>query len=115
MLKLGCMITHLAYVCLHKSEDIKIYPFTEGDKNLLEWMKKMFLVAPYRFLGKAVIEETSIRKWTFIRKCILENDASQPYHYSITQSTSKGLDKRWDHDPKNKLIHASTKHDYRHE
>ena len=36
MLKLGCTIPILANLCTHKSTDAKIYPFTDGDKDLLE-------------------------------------------------------------------------------
>ena len=36
MLKLGCTLPNLANICLHKSTDAKFYPFTEGDKGLLE-------------------------------------------------------------------------------
>ena len=36
MLKLGCTLPNLANICLHKSTDAKFYPFTEGDKDLLE-------------------------------------------------------------------------------
>ena len=36
MLKLGCTLPNLANICLHKSTDAKFYPFTEGDKALLE-------------------------------------------------------------------------------
>ena len=36
MLKLGCVLPNLANICLHKSTTVKIYPFTESDKDLLE-------------------------------------------------------------------------------
>ena len=36
MLKLGCTLANLTNLCLHKSTDAKLYPFTEGYKNLLE-------------------------------------------------------------------------------
>ena len=36
MLKLGCTLPNLANICLDKSTDAKFYPFTEGDKDLLE-------------------------------------------------------------------------------
>ena len=35
MLKPGCTLPKLANICLHKSTDAKIYPFTEGQKDLL--------------------------------------------------------------------------------
>ena len=34
MLKLGCTLTNLANIWLHKSTDAKFYPFTEGHKDL---------------------------------------------------------------------------------
>ena len=40
MLKLGCTLPNLANICLHKSTDAKFYPFTEGDKDLLETIPK---------------------------------------------------------------------------
>ena len=36
MLKLGCTLPNLANICLHKSTDAKLYPLTEGDKDLFE-------------------------------------------------------------------------------
>ena len=36
MLKLGSTLPNLATICLHTSTDAKFYPFTEGDKDLLE-------------------------------------------------------------------------------
>ena len=35
MLELGCNLTNLANICVHKSTDVKSYPFTERDKDLL--------------------------------------------------------------------------------
>ena len=34
MLKLGCTLSNLANICLHKPTDSKFYPFTESDKEL---------------------------------------------------------------------------------
>ena len=50
MLKLGCTLPNLANICLHKSTDAKFYPFTEGDKDLLEKIEKMLLVVQLPFL-----------------------------------------------------------------
>ena len=36
MLKLGCTLPNLANNCLNKYTHAKFYPFTEGDKDLLE-------------------------------------------------------------------------------
>ena len=49
MLKLGCTLPNLANICLHKSTDPKFYPFTEGDKYLLEKIEKMLLVVHLSF------------------------------------------------------------------
>ena len=40
MLKLGCTLPNLAYICLHKSTDSKLYRFRESDKDLLEMMRE---------------------------------------------------------------------------
>ena len=36
MLKLGCTLTNLVNICLHKSTDYKFYPFYPNDSDLLE-------------------------------------------------------------------------------
>ena len=36
LLMLGCTSPNLANTCPHKPTDAKLYPFTEGDKDLLE-------------------------------------------------------------------------------
>ena len=57
MLKLGCTLPNLANICLHKSTDSKFYPFTEGDKDLLEKIEKTSMVAHLSFLHeKAVVD-----------------------------------------------------------
>ena len=38
MLKLGYTLPNLANICIHKSTDSKLYPFTEGDKKF-HWKK----------------------------------------------------------------------------
>ena len=56
MLKLGCNLPNLANICLHKSTDANFYPFTEGDKELLEKFEKMLLVVHLSFLhGKQLL------------------------------------------------------------
>ena len=50
MLKLGCTLPNLANICLHKSTEAKIYPFIEGDKDLLKKMRKTMLGAHLSFL-----------------------------------------------------------------
>ena len=36
MLELGCTLSNLANICLHKSTVASFYSFTEGDEDLLE-------------------------------------------------------------------------------
>ena len=36
LLRLGCTLPNLANICLHKSTNAKLYPFTETDKDLLQ-------------------------------------------------------------------------------
>ena len=99
MLKLGCTLPNLANICLHKSTDAKLYPFTEGDEDLLEKIREDVVGAPsIVFLGKAVVDETFIRKSTYLCKSIVGIDASQLYPYSMCQPMPTGLYRRWDFD-----------------
>ena len=97
MLKLGCTLPNLANICLHKSTDAKFYPFTEGDKDLLEKTQKDIVGGPsIVFTRKAVVDETFIRKSTNICKSIVGIDASQLY--LMCQPMPTGLYTRWDID-----------------
>ena len=40
MLKLGCTLPSLAYICPHKSTNYKFYPFFENDKDLCEKIRE---------------------------------------------------------------------------
>ena len=63
MLKLGCTLPNLADICLHKSSDAKFYPFTEGDKDLLEKIREDVVGGPsIAFTRIAVVDETFIQK-----------------------------------------------------
>ena len=63
MLKLGCTFPNLANICLHKSTDAKLYPFKEGDKDLLEKIREDVVGGQSIFYTlKAVVDETFIRK-----------------------------------------------------
>ena len=65
MLKLGCTLPNLGNLCLHISTDAKFYPFTEGDKDLLEKIREDVVGGPsIGFTRKAVVDETFIRKST---------------------------------------------------
>ena len=92
MLKLGCTLPNLANIGLHKSIDAKIYPFTEGDKDLLEEIREDVVGGPSIVITrKAVVDETFIRKSTNICKSIVGIDASQPYPYSMCKPMPTGL------------------------
>ena len=96
MLKLGCTLTNLASICLHKSTDSKSYPFTESDKDLLEEIREdMFGSPSIVFTRKAVVDETFIRKSTNLCKSIVGIDASQLYPYSVCKPMPTGLYTRW--------------------
>ena len=63
MLKLGCTLPNLANFCLHKSTDAKFYPFTEGEKDLLEKIEEDVVGGPsIIFTQKAVVDEIFLRK-----------------------------------------------------
>ena len=99
MLKLGCTLPNLANICLHKSTDAKMYPFPEGDKDLLEKIREDVVGGPsIVFTRKAVVDETFIRKSANICKSIVGIDASQLYPYSMCQPMPTGLYTRWDFD-----------------
>ena len=99
MLKLGCTSRNLANLCLHKSTDAKFYPFTEGDKDLLEKICEDVVGCPsIVFTRKAVVDETFIRKSTNLCKSILGIDVSQLYPYPMCQPMPVGLCTRWDFD-----------------
>ena len=63
MLRLSCTLPNPANTCLHKSTHAKFYPFTEGDKNLLEKNREVVDGGlSFVFTRKAVVDETVIRK-----------------------------------------------------
>ena len=75
MLKLGCTLPNLANICLHKSTDAELYPFTEGDEDLLEKNREDYVGGPsIVFTCKAVVEDTFIRKSANICKSIVGID-----------------------------------------
>ena len=58
MLKLGCTLPNLAIICFQKSTDAKFYPFTEGDKDLLEKIREDNVGGPsIKFTRKAVADK----------------------------------------------------------
>ena len=50
MLKLGCTLPNLANICLHKCAAAKFYHFTEGDKDLLEYIRENVIGVHLSFL-----------------------------------------------------------------
>ena len=58
MLKLGCTLLNLANICPHKSTDAKFYPFTGGDKDLLQKSRGGVVRGPsIVFTRTAVVDE----------------------------------------------------------
>ena len=99
MLTLGCTLPNLANIGLHKSTDAKLYPITEGDKDLLEKNREDVVGGPsIVFTRKAVVDETFIRKSANICKSIAGIDASPLYPYSTCQPMPTGFYTRWDFD-----------------
>ena len=97
MLKLGCTLPNLANICLYKSTDAKLYPFTEGDKDLLEKFREDIVGGPsIVFTRKAVVDGTFVRKSTNLCKSIDGIDASQLYPYSMCQPMPTSLYTCWD-------------------
>ena len=103
MAKLGCTLPNLANICLHKSRDSKIYPFTESDKDLLEKIQQNMVGDPsIVFTGKIVVDEIFFRKLSNLCKSIVGIDASQLYPYSMCQPMPTGLYTRWEYDSETK-------------
>ena len=99
MLKLGCPLPNLANICLHKCTEAKLYPSTEGNKDLLEKNREDVVGGPsIVFTRKAVFDETFIQKSTNLRKSTVGIDASQLYPYSMCQPMPNDLFTRWDFD-----------------
>ena len=99
MLKLGCTLPNLANICLHEATDAKFYPFTEGDKDVLERVREDVVGCPsIVFTHKAVVDETFIPKSTNICKYIVGIDVSKLYPYSMCQTMPAGLYMRWNID-----------------
>ena len=96
---LTCTLSNLANICLHKFTDAKFYPFTEGDKNLLEKNREVVVGGPsIVFTRKGAVERTFNRKSANICKSIVGIDASQLYPHSMCQPMPTGFQTRWDLD-----------------
>ena len=83
MLKLGCTSPNMANIFLPKSTDANFYPFTEQDTDIFEKFREDVVGSPsIVFTGKAVVDETFIRKSTNLFKSIVEID---PSHYTTNR------------------------------
>ena len=99
MLKLGCTLPNLANICSHKFTNAKFYPFTEGDKGLLEKIREDVVGGPsIVFTRKTVLDETFIRKSTNLCKSIVGIDASQLYPNSVCHPMTNSLYTHWGFD-----------------
>ena len=100
MLKLGCTLPNLANICLHKSTNAKLYPFTETDKDLLQKIREDMVGGPsIVFTRKAVVDKTFIRdSKKNICKSIVGIEVSQLYPFSMCQPMPTGLYTRWEYD-----------------
>ena len=107
MLNFGCTLPNLGSLCLHKSTDSKLYPFTESDKDLLEKIREdmvggLFIV----FTRKAVVDQTFIRKSSTLYKSFVSIDASRLHPYSMCQPMPTGLYTRWANGSENRRFTA---------
>ena len=99
MLKLGCTLPNQANICLHKSTDANLFPFTEKDKDLFDKSREDVFAGPsIVFTSKAVVDETFFRKSANKCKSNVGIDASQQYTYSMCQPISTSLYTRWNFD-----------------
>ena len=99
MLKLGCTLSNLANICLHKSTDAKIFSTREEDKDVLEKIREDVVGGlSIVFTRRAVVDETFLRKSANMCKCFVVIDASQLCYYSMCQPMPTGLYTPWDLD-----------------
>ena len=69
MLKHGCKLSDLANICLHKSTVSKFSPSAESHEDLLEKIREDMVGGPsIVFTRKAVVDETFIRKSSYLCK-----------------------------------------------
>ena len=62
IVKLGCTLTNLAKICLHKSRNHKCFPFVEADKDLNNTTREdMTGGTSFVFKRKPVFDQTHIR------------------------------------------------------
>ena len=95
MLQFGCTLPNLPNICSHKCSDAKFYPFTEGDKDLLEKIRDDVSGPSIFFTFK--FDESFIRKSTTYANLLLGLTLAK-YTFSMCQPMPTGLYTRWDHD-----------------
>ena len=91
MLKLGCKLSNLANICLHKSTNNKFYPFVDLDKNLHDKMRDVTGGPSTVFPRKAVVDQTFIRNSENICKSIVGKDASQITFFQCVKKCPLGF------------------------
>ena len=95
LIKLGWTLPWLANICLNKTTGANFNTFTEGDRKILEEIRKDVVGGPsIVFTRKTGFDETFIRKSANICKSIDGIDASQLYPYSMCQPMPTGLNTR---------------------
>ena len=100
MLKLGCTVPNLANICLHRSTNVKFYPFPEGGKDLLKTIKEdMVGGLSIVVTRKAVVGQTHIRSSSNTYKSIVGFGSSQLYPHAMCQPIPTGLYTRWEFNP----------------
>ena len=109
MLKLGCTLPKLANICLHKSTNLKFFPFVEADKDLHDKIREDMTGGPSIFFTrKSVVDQTFIRNSENLCKSIVGIDASQLYPFSMCQEMPTGLYTRWEFDNDSQKSRART-------
>ena len=99
MLKLGCTLSDLANIWLHKSTDVEFCLFTEWYDKLLQKIREdMVRGLSIVFTRKAVVDKTFIRKSINLCKTIVDIDASHLHPYPMCQPMPTGLYTRCDFD-----------------
>ena len=84
ILKLGCTLPNLAKICLHKTTNAKIYPFTERYKDLFRKISEDMVGGPsIVFTSKPVVDKTFFCKLTNPCKSNVGIDRSQLYPSSM--------------------------------
>ena len=97
MLKLGCTLSKLASICVHKSISAHFFPFRESDKGLLSKVREDMVGGPFKmFTHKSVFDKTHKRKSTKVCKSFVGIDASQLYPHSMCQHMTLRLCTRYE-------------------